>query len=739
MPRSKSGSLSEGKHQEQRILACVLCQKRKVRCDRKSPCTNCIRLRANCVPGSLGPRRRRFPERELLLRLRKYEHLLRENQIKFEPLHKDHAGSNHELERLADTEAQASSGGSSPAPTTGTQPRGMWQAMRNWYQYLENDEGPSQSCIGEDTLREAVEKMAWEDFTRAHSNILFGPRENARLDLADLHPDPTHIFHLWHIYLENVNPLLRVTHAPSLQGVIIEAVGNLSNIKPDLEALMFGIYCIAATSLSDDECISKFSSSKSDLLTRCQFGCQQALMNCEFLRTGKRTCLTALFFYVCSIRPTTDPTTLSSLLAITVRIARRIGIHNEWANAKCDVLEAELRRRLWWAIVLFDMRIGEMSQFDAGSLSPIWDCEIPLNLHDSDLRAELKQSLGSRDMPTESLFVVVRSAIANFIRNAGFFLDFHNPRLKAIAADIHGGQPPPASGEVTTLEDLIESKYLRHCDPLNPLHFMTAWVARFFIAKYRMLEQYAALMGSDQPPTDAQRDAANAHALSMLQCDTNLLVSPIVRGFLWLHQYYFPFPAYIQLFQDLRRRPSSRHAEAAWAALGSNYEARMIHQGDVFGLERRDAGCAADLPDSPLFRIQARLVLQAWEARVADKGEPEEALAMPRIVTLVKDRLARSSPSSSTTPVPTTLPADPATGESVLSSGESNPLDMAAPMSLPSDQLSMASWNMPDDLTGLWLPPGIARPMPPNMGGGGLYPFGWAAMHWGMGNPGGTM
>lgn len=75
------------------------------------------------MPGSLGPRRRRFPERELLLRLRKYEHLLRENQIKFEPLHKDHAGSNHELERLADTEAQASSGGSSPAPTTGTQPR----------------------------------------------------------------------------------------------------------------------------------------------------------------------------------------------------------------------------------------------------------------------------------------------------------------------------------------------------------------------------------------------------------------------------------------------------------------------------------------------------------------------------------------------------------------------------------------------------------------------------------------
>lgn len=38
-----------------------------------------------------GRRKRRFPERELLERLRKYEDLLRQNNIKFEPLHKDPA------------------------------------------------------------------------------------------------------------------------------------------------------------------------------------------------------------------------------------------------------------------------------------------------------------------------------------------------------------------------------------------------------------------------------------------------------------------------------------------------------------------------------------------------------------------------------------------------------------------------------------------------------------------------
>jgi hypothetical protein len=47
------------------------------------------------VPATLTPRgrrKRRFPERELLERLRKYEDLLRQNNINFEPLHKDPAG-----------------------------------------------------------------------------------------------------------------------------------------------------------------------------------------------------------------------------------------------------------------------------------------------------------------------------------------------------------------------------------------------------------------------------------------------------------------------------------------------------------------------------------------------------------------------------------------------------------------------------------------------------------------------
>jgi len=88
-------SLSSQLSKPQRVLACVRCQQRKIKCDRRFPCANCNTSHAQCVPATLTPsgrRRRRFPERELLERLRKYEDLLRQNNIKFEPLHKDLAG-----------------------------------------------------------------------------------------------------------------------------------------------------------------------------------------------------------------------------------------------------------------------------------------------------------------------------------------------------------------------------------------------------------------------------------------------------------------------------------------------------------------------------------------------------------------------------------------------------------------------------------------------------------------------
>ena len=303
------------------------------------------------------------------------------------------------------------------------------------------------------------------------------------------------------------------------------------------------------------------------------------------------------------------------MLGVVIRIAQRMGIHSEAALAQSPPLEAELRRRLWWSLVLFDNRISEMAEHKISTLAPTWDCNIPLNVSDSDLRVEMKQAPAVQEKATDAIFTVVRGELGDFVRHSMFHLDFTTPALKAIV---------PETDNLSTLEKRIEEKYLRFCDPENPLHFMTIWWTRSYIAKCRLLEHHSKFSSSTVPQTDAQRDAVISIAISMLDCDTKLRSSPLTKSFRWLIHLHFAAPAYIQILQDLRTRPGSELAGQAWEAMSDNFQ-------DAIVFVKEDS-------ESPIFMVFSKMILSAWEACEEASTEP---LMLPSIVSAVRNRLAQ--------------------------------------------------------------------------------------------------
>ncbi len=174
------------------------------------------------------------------------------------------------------------------------------------------------------------------------------------------------------------------------------------------------------------------------------------------------------------------------------------------------------------------------------------------------------------------------------------------------------------------LEKTIEAKYLALCNPENPLHFMTLWMTRSYLAKMRLLEHYSNYFKSPlAQQTDTLRNAALSDALCMLKCDTVLMNSPLAKGFLWLVHFHFPFSAYIHIVQDLRKRPMEEHAEKTWGVMSDNYEARFMK------LEKEDYR---------FFHIFARIIVPAWEAREAAARQMEKSLEPPRIVAEIQRR-----------------------------------------------------------------------------------------------------
>ncbi|OQE39303.1 hypothetical protein PENCOP_c007G04846 [Penicillium coprophilum] len=564
-----------------RVLACVLCQQRKIKCDRTFPCVNCVRACVECEQ-STRQRRRRFPEKELLGRLRHYERLLRRHNIKFDPLHtpttdcgSPSEGGRDEFPedvRSEGTIPDKSSRLGRESIAVKSKPLNLWHAMsqktidsrEDGGNYGEGDENDTGFLHNNDDVGQAVIKTAWNHMFQGQSNdhLLFGsPVGN--VDLSTLHPTQVQIFRLWQIYLDNVNPLLKVSHTPTLQTHIIDAASDIANINPALEALMFGIYCVSILSLTEDEC-SAF---------------------------------------------------------IAIRIAQRIGIHNDSMYGKCSTLEAEMRRRLWWSLVIFDNRICEMSDYKTASLAPTWDCRLPLNVNDFELRPEMQIPPTENNRPTEMVFAIVRSELADFVRHSAFHLDCTNPFLSTIARrDLSMDD----AERLLALEKTIEEKYLEFCNPENPLHFMTIWTTRGYLAKNQLLQHYAQYSTAHVQQTDTQRSMGISYALHMLECDTKLMTSPLTKGYMWFIHIYFPFPAYIHILQNLKRWPIQEHVDQAWEVMSNNYEVRIID---------------AKKDDRPFYILLSQIVLQAWEAREQVVGVRDNPLIPPRIVSDIRKKV----------------------------------------------------------------------------------------------------
>lgn len=132
-----------------------------------------------------------------------------------------------------------------------------------------------------------------------HAVLLCGS-QHTNVDLKALHPQPIHIFRLWQQYLDNVNPLIKILHGPTFQLQVLEASTDLENISKDMEALLFSIYSLAITSISDAHCKDVFGDERSSLLAKYQYGAQQALLNAEFLRPSTLAVLQALLLYLVS-------------------------------------------------------------------------------------------------------------------------------------------------------------------------------------------------------------------------------------------------------------------------------------------------------------------------------------------------------------------------------------------------------------------------------------------------------
>lgn len=309
-----------------------------------------------------------------------------------------------------------------------------------------------------------------------------------------------------------------------------------------------------------------------------------------------------------------------------------MGLHRDPAGYGLPPFEVEQRRRLWWTIVGYDRRIGEMTGSTVTALSSGGDCKPPLNVNDSDLHIDGTELPTPHSGPTEMLFSLTRIEIAMAVASNSNRDSFKmnntdkanaSPQMTRPGPTIRlAGQDSPAY----TLDGFcahVEGTYLVHCDPKIPLHFFTLTMTRQALCKMRVIGFLVRMHSAETMPIkEVERESLFLQATQMIEYDNVVQSSESLRPFKWYSMHHFPFPAYMFLVQELRNRIAGPMVERAWEAIEANHDLR---------------GLLNNL-HSPMHGAFGNLFVKAWTAHADAQRSTGKIVSMPRFISILQER-----------------------------------------------------------------------------------------------------
>ncbi|KAJ5162261.1 hypothetical protein N7492_007653 [Penicillium capsulatum] len=571
-------------------FSCVVCHKRKVKCDRKEPCANCEKAQIDCIYCPPPPPRRRKRERDEASASQEREKSLR--RISDEP------SSDHPVHHTIAAKTQRAELGREKSGT------GRLIIKEGNSVYLDDTlwtsvshELPNAADVLDNESDSGGDDNSHDEMDEASMLLSHTPGEKP----TELHPNPLHIFKLWQTFLENVNPLTKIVHAPTVQQQILEAMGDLHQIGREFEALMFSIYCVALISLSADEVSKSFGESKKKLLSRCRRGAQLAFTNAHLLRTSNVVVLQAFLLFILSMRAFSDPHTTWSLSGVALRIAQRIGIHRDGSGYGLSIFDTEMRRRIWLQLTIIDYTSAQFAGVSPSPMPQTADTKPPMNANDSDLDPRMTEPACGKEGPTEMIFSLARSEFGRWLRrwskDAG--------TSHSVWAFLSSSTITMEEKDVTVdeLERCMEEKFLRYCDQSIPLHLATTMMVRSAVHFTRLMAHHPRqYRDSSARISQAEKDLIFENCLKMAEYANHTQNNSSIHKFSWHTMNHMPWDAMIHMLSEIPHRTDPVEKSRAWQIIG--------------GIYSRHLGQMRKKVKMPLHTAIQNLMVKAWKAYV---------------------------------------------------------------------------------------------------------------------------
>ncbi|KAF2795973.1 hypothetical protein K505DRAFT_301175 [Melanomma pulvis-pyrius CBS 109.77] len=586
-----------------KLRSCVVCRRRKVRCDKQSPCSNCRRANIACVLPSAD----RPPKWA-----RRHDLFANNASVSKAPAAPEHAGPDvaKVIDRLRTLEAlvkelsgqleearaatHSTDGGSSgvDSPESSTQDTGVhkqfgrlvlqdanrsryvssgfWSRVNDELDGLKMDTrvlAGAETNSSEDEASPPKTPPTQELQRTPSERHAFLFRHNlspSTPDLREFHPLPSQIPFLLDIFSENVNAIIQIVHIPTVSKLVRDLRGSgMTRLTPANEALMFSIYYAAITSMEEDDVMANFGSSKSNLNLKYRLGLEYALAKADFLDAPDIVLVQAFAIFIGLVRRHDSPRFVWMITGLVIRMAQYLGLQRDGSHFEhLTPFEIEMRRKVWWVVYMLDVRASEDQGTDLTIASGSFDTKIPLNINDVDISPESEQMPLERDSVTDMSFARIFFGVDDIVRQ------MMAPGAKDDAKDLQ---------EQTRLLNELYQKFEQGYMPYetesgNISYWIVVTIARLVMAKMTLIVYLPILFSSPSEHfSDEIRNKLLVSAIEVAEYNHALNAEQAGRKWRWIYQTYTHWHAIVYLMIDISRRPWSPIVERAWVALHSSW------------------------------------------------------------------------------------------------------------------------------------------------------------------------
>ena len=340
-----------------------------------------------------------------------------------------------------------------------------------------------------------------------------------------------------------------------------------------------------------------------------------------------------------------------------VRIATKMGYHRDGELPNLNPFETEMRRRIWWQILLQDTQSALVSGLNHSLAQGVFDTKPPRNLNDADLFPGSQEPVPSRDGPTEMAFALVTSRLTQFMVSEETRQGFE----QAVLSQGTGAQDSFASDsgllekhrafarELDRDLQEIERKYVDESagDPHRAALSLRPMVTT-------KLQEVLVPM-QEQPEWGTEIFGPKDNFFKMILVNNERTADTFAvfvdLGFGWLVTQHFQLDLFAVLTGQLVQHPTGSLSDRGWSVIARTYEA----QPGLSDMSVRH------------YAAQAQFTMKAWKAREQAFAACGRTIETPAFIQSLRDALpshdSRSSSGVSPTPPSTTQSQQPTQAE----------------------------------------------------------------------------